>query len=63
MAVALTVVAVLGAMVIPGAACVRGGGGSRPAGWPASAVTSSFIPHCGQRPGSALVTSGCIGQA
>ena len=27
------------------------------------AVASSFMPHWGQRPGSSLVTSGCIGQA
>ena len=26
-------------------------------------VASSFMPHFGQRPGSSLVTSGCIGQA
>ena len=33
----------------------------RHVGWAATA--RSFIPHCGQRPGSALTTSGCIGQA
>ena len=28
-----------------------------------SCAGSSFMPHCGQRPGSSLITSGCIGQA
>ena len=63
MAVAVPVVAVPGAMVIPGAARVRGGGRLAPGRWLASAVTSSFMPHCGQRPGWSLLTSGCIGQA
>jgi hypothetical protein len=28
-----------------------------------AAVASRVMPHCGQRPGSACTTSGCIGQA
>ena len=50
MAVALTVVAVLCAMVVLGAVLVRCGGRLAPAGWPASAVTSSFMPHWGSGP-------------
>jgi hypothetical protein len=61
--VALPVVAVLRAMAIPGAARVRGGGRLASGRLAGSAVTSSFMPHCGQRPGWSLVTSGCIGQA
>src|SRR5215207_2141098 len=41
---------------------------SMAAAWPPSAIVapvaaSSFMPHLGQRPGSWLVTSGCMGQA
>ena len=39
------------------------GGSVSVAGAVAVTVASSFIPHFGQRPGSWLVTSGCIGQA
>ena len=54
--------------ILPVAAGIGGGSadaaaGSRPVGWEARAVTRSFMPHLGQRPGSSLVTSGCIGQA